>query len=222
MDLVLDILRTTIESPWVYLLVFVIAGFDSLIPVVPSETILIAAAAYAAAGIPNPVGLVLVAASGALVGDFAAHLVGRGGGSLVHRWTRSPRVRRMVERSEEIFARRGGAMLISGRFVPGGRTAATLASGILRYPRARFLAFDAAGCLTWALYSTGIGLLGGVIFDDQPLLAAALGVGIALVITGVAEITRNALARRRARAEGIDAAHRGRSNWTAWSVGVAS
>ncbi|MDN6748476.1 MAG: hypothetical protein L0L93_16000, partial [Brevibacterium sp.] len=92
MDLALDILRTTVESPWVYLLVFVIAGLDSLVPIVPSETVLIAAAAYAAAGTPNPVGLMLAAAVGALIGDFAAHLVGRGGGSLVHRSTRSPRV----------------------------------------------------------------------------------------------------------------------------------
>lgn len=222
MDIALDILAATLQSPWVYLLIFVIAGLDSLVPIVPSETVLITAAAYAAAGTPNPVVLLLAAAVGALIGDFAAHLVGRGGGSLVHRWTRSSRACRMVEHTEEIFARRGGVVLIAGRFVPGGRTATTITSGFLKYPRGRFLAFDAAGCLAWALYSTGIGLLGGVLFEDQPLLGVGMGIGIALVITGVAELTRRLLARRKARAHGDRTAHRVSADWTVPTVDVAS
>lgn len=221
MDLALDILRSTVESPWVYLLVFVIAGLDSLVPIVPSETVLITAAAYAAAGTPNPVGLISAAAVGALIGDFAGHLVGRGRGTLAHRWTRSPRISRMLGHTEELFARRGGAVLIAGRFIPGGRTATTLTSGMLNYPIPRFLAFDAAGCLAWALYSTGIGLLGGVLFEDQPLLGVGLGIGIALVITGVAEVTRRLLARRKARADGDRTAHRDPADWTVPTVDVA-
>ena len=221
MDLALDILAATLESPWVYVLVFIIAGCDSLFPIVPSETVLITAAAYAAAGTPNPVGLVLAAAVGALIGDFAAHLVGRGGRSVVFRWTRSARVHRMVEHSKGVFARRGGAALIAGRFVPGGRTAATITSGLLKYPRARFLAFDAAGCLAWAVYSTGIGVLGGVIFENRPLLAVGLGIGIAVVITGVAEVTRRLLARGRTRADGDRTTHRRSRKWTAPAADMA-
>lgn len=224
MDLALDILRTTVESPWVYLLVFVITGLDSLLPIVPAETVLITAATYAGAGAsgPNPVGLVLAAAIGALIGDFAAHLVGRGGGSLVLRLTRSPRVAQLFERTEGMFARRGGSMLIAGRFVPGGRTATTLSSGVLKYPYARFLAFDGAGCVAWALYSAGIGLLGGVVFKDQPLLGVGMGIGFALVVTGVAEITRRLLARGSARADGVRTTHRAGPDWTAPAVDVAS
>ncbi|PCC57751.1 hypothetical protein CIK58_05210 [Brevibacterium aurantiacum] len=221
MDLALDILRTTVESPWVYLLVFVIAGMDSLFPIVPSETVLITAAAYAAAGIPSPLGLLLAAVVGALIGDFAAHLVGRGGGSLVQRWTRSSRAKRLLAHTEEIFARRGGVVLIAGRFIPGGRSATTLSSGILKYPRTRFLIFDALGCLAWAIYSIGVGLLGGVLFEDQPLLGVGLGIGIALAITGVAELTRRLLARRKARADQDPAAHRDPADWTAAAVDVA-
>lgn len=221
MDLALDILRTSVESPWVYLFVFAIVGFDSLVPIVPAETVLISAATYAAAGTPNPVGLVLAAAVGALAGDVAAYLVGRGGGSLVLRWARHPRVHGLIDRTEAMFARRGGAALIAGRFVPGGRTATTVTAGMVRYPRLRFLAFDAAGCLTWALYSTGVGLLGGVIFDDQPLFAVGLGIGIALLITGVAEITGRVLARRRTRRDADPAAHRGGRDWTGQTLDVA-
>ena len=197
MDLALDILRTSAESPWVYLFVFAIASFDSLVPIVPAETVLITAATYASFGTPHPVGLILAAAVGALAGDFAAYFVGRGGASGLLRWARNPRVRALIDRSEEMFARRGGAALIAGRFVPGGRTATTVTAGVLKYSRLRFLAFDAVGCLTWALYSTGIGLLGGVIFDEQPLFAVGLGIAIALLVTAVVEVTSRVLARRR-------------------------
>lgn len=112
-------------------------------------------------------------------------------------------------------------MLIAGRFVPGGRTATTVSSGMLNYPIPRFLAFDATGCLAWALYSTGIGLLGGVLFEDQPLLGVGLGSGIALIITGVAEVTRRLLARRKARADGDRTAHRDTADWTVPTVDVA-
>ncbi|MGO2153811.1 MAG: hypothetical protein ACTH3O_07880, partial [Brevibacterium aurantiacum] len=61
MDLALDILRTTVESPRVYLLDLVIEGMDYLYPIVPSETVLITDAAYSAAGIPSPLGLLLAA-----------------------------------------------------------------------------------------------------------------------------------------------------------------
>lgn len=222
MDLALDILRTTVESPWVYLLVFVIAGLDSLLPIVPSETVLITAATYAASGAPNPVGLVLAAATGALIGDFAAHLVGRGGGSLALRLTRSPRVAQLFERTEGMFARRGGSVLIAGRFVPGGRTATTVISGVLKYPYARFLTFDAAGCVAWSLCSIGIGLLGGAVFEDQPLLGVGTGIGIALVVTGVAEVTRRFVARRKTRADGGRTAHRAAPDWTVPTIDVAS
>lgn len=221
MDLALDILRTSVESPWVYLFVFAIAGFDSLVPIVPAETVLISAATYAAAGTPNPVGLILAAAVGALTGDVAAYLVGRGGGTLVFRWTHHSRVRGLIGRTEEMFARRGGAALIAGRFVPGGRTATTVTAGMVGYSPLRFLAFDAAGCLTWALYSTGVGLLGGVVFDDQPLFAVGLGIGIALMITGVAEVTGSLLARRRTRSDTDPAAVRSGPDWTAQAVDVA-
>ena len=41
MDLALELLTVTLTSPWVYLLIVVAAALDSLVPIVPSETLLI-------------------------------------------------------------------------------------------------------------------------------------------------------------------------------------
>lgn len=198
MDFALDLIQQTLTSPWLYLLIAVVAALDSLVPIVPSETVVITAAAYAVTGSPAAVGIIAAAAVGALLGDLAAHLVGRGGSRATDRWVRSARLRRLLASTAEMFAVRGGAMLVAGRFIPGGRTATTIASGMLRYPLPRFLAVDFLGALAWAVYSTGIGLLGGAVFADQPLWGVVLGVGIALTLTGIAEVARRLRAKRRA------------------------
>lgn len=190
MDLALELLTATLTSPWVYLLIVVAAALDSLAPIVPSEALLITAATFAATGQPHPAGLVLAAAGGALLGDLAAHLVGRFAAAGVGRWRRRARIAKLLESAHTAFSRRGGTVLIAGRFVPGGRSLATIGSGLLGFPVRAFLLWDAIGSLAWALYSTGIGLIGGTLFDDRPLLGVAVGIGIALAITGSAELVR--------------------------------
>ncbi|WP_181275430.1 DedA family protein [Brevibacterium oceani] len=230
MDLAFELLSTVLTSPWVYLLIAVAASLDSLVPVVPSETLLISAAAFAAAGEPHPAGLVLAAAIGALVGDLAAHLVGRFARSRMRRsrthrvrlpqprqqrallqrarlqlarlhWARlSKHAAGMTGAARSVFTDRGDSALIAGRFIPGGRTLTTIGSGMLGFPLRRFLLWDGIGCLVWAVYSTGIGLLGGTVFEDQPLLGVAVGIGIALGTTATGEVFRRLRSSRTRRA----------------------
>lgn len=101
----------------------------------------------------------------------------------------------MFARTETLFSLRGGSLLIVGRFIPGGRTA-TITSGVLEYPFGGFFAFDSIGALAWAVYSTGVGLFGGVIFEDRPLLGVAMG--IALGLTSLTEAVRRVAGRRAA------------------------
>lgn len=208
MDMVLDILRTLAESPWVFALVFVVTALDSLFPIVPAETVLITAATYAVSGTPHPLGLIVAATIGAVIGDFASHCVGRGGGRLGERWMKRDRMKAIVDRSESMFRRRGGLMLIVGRFIPGGRTATTITSGVLHYPRRKFLLADAIGSLAWAVYSCAIGFLGAMIVEDQPLLGVAMGIGLALAITGIVELLRRVFARRARRGQASPRAER--------------
>lgn len=196
MDFAFEALTSTLTSPWVYALIALAAALDSLLPIVPSETLLISAASFAAAGVPHPLGLIAAATLGALVGDLAAHLVGRSGSRRLHRWSALPRWQRLFASAQEMFARRGGSMLIVGRFVPGGRTATTIGSGMLGFRIRDFLLFDGIGSLAWAVYSTGIGLLGGKLFEGQPVLGVLTGIGVALAVSAVIEILRRIIAAR--------------------------
>ena len=95
---------------------------------------------------------------------------------------------------------RGGVILLAARFLPGGRTATTLACGGIGYPPARFRRFVAAAGLLWAVYTTLLGYLGGRMFADRPLLAVLTGLGVAAAVGVVLEVARRLLRRRSDRA----------------------
>ena len=185
-------------SGWAYLIVFLLAFFDSIVPVVPSETAVITAGVVAASGDLSLPAVIVVAALGAFLGDNAAYWIGRRFGSrVVDRFFSGEKSRRRIEWAKEQLAERGGQLIVVARFIPGGRTAVTLSAGLVRYPWGRFVAFDIVAALFWALYASLLGYFGGHAFENQPwkglLLALALGLGLG----GVIEAVRWVLRRRR-------------------------
>src|SRR5699024_2438128 len=97
---------------------------------------------------------------------------------------------------------RGGSIIVTARFIPGGRTATSLTSGMIGYPRPRFIAFCLLAGLAWAVFIIGIGMAGGYVFQERPLLGVLLGVGLALVLSTLIGHLQN---RRTARsAEGLE------------------
>lgn len=198
MDL-LDLLHDTMSSPWVYLAIFAIAVLDGFFPVVPSETAVITAGVFAASGAPYLPAVILVAAAGALVGDHISYAIGRGGGTrLLDRLPPDGRRRAAIDRARRGISTRGGLILTVARYIPGGRTAVTLTMGAVRYPRRRFLAFDALAASSWGLYSALVGYVGGLAFEQDPLRGLLLGLGLALTVTVVVEVVRWLRNRRRA------------------------
>src|SRR5262249_17215887 len=67
------------------------------------------------------------------------------------RFARGERARASLAWAERQLRERGGELIVIARFIPAGRTAVTLSAGILRYPYRRFIVFDAAAALFWAL-----------------------------------------------------------------------
>ncbi|MDO3703945.1 DedA family protein [Micromonospora sp. C28SCA-DRY-2] len=201
MDSVLDLLHQTMSSPWVYLALFTIAVVDGFFPVVPSETAVITAGVFAATGQPDLPAVIAVAAAGALVGDHVSYAVGRhGGGRLLARLPGDGRRRAAYEWARRGIATRGGLILTVARYIPGGRTAVTMTMGAARFPRRRFLVFDALAAGSWGVYSALVGYLGGLAFEQDPIRGLLLGLGLALTVTLVVEVTRWLVGRRRAAA----------------------
>ena len=83
----IDLAQLDISSPVSYLIAVLVPALDALIPVLPSETAVIAlGVATAGSTDPRIAVLVALAALGAFLGDNAAYLVGRRFGPAVSRW----------------------------------------------------------------------------------------------------------------------------------------
>lgn len=186
------------DSPWTYGVVFLFAALDAVFPIVPSETAVVTAGALSASGDLHLPLIILVAASGAILGDNIAYLIGRCFKGFVHDRVFSGSRRRHLDRAERALLERGGYLIVIGRFIPGGRTAVAFASGALRYPWKRFILWDVVAGLVWGTYSAVIGYVGGTAFEDNPLYGILLALGIAFSIAGVLEGYRWWRKRRRA------------------------
>lgn len=197
MDVINDFVVQAAASPWIFLVMFGTAVIDGVFPPIPSETVLVAAAAVAAASQAYPTIALLcaVAALGAVIGDNLAYALGRGLGTTRFAWMRRPRVAAIFAHAQQGLAHRGAPLILGARYIPVGRVAVNVSAGALGYPWRRFLPLSILAGSTWAIYSAAIGVLAGKWLEGQPLLSAALGVGVAVVI-GIA-IDRAMAARRR-------------------------
>lgn len=196
MDILNDLIMQAIASPWLYLVLFAVTIVDGFFPPVPSETVLVAAAAVAAStGEGNLLLLGAVAAIGAAIGDNVAFLIGRGLGTTRFAWMRRPRVAAAFAHAQHALDRRSATLILGARYIPVGRVAVNMSAGALDFPWRRFLPLSLIAGISWSVFSLVIGLLAGAWIKDQPLLSAGLGIVIALIIGLV--IDRIAAARRR-------------------------
>ena len=174
-----------------YLVVFIAAAADVLIPIVPSETIVITAGVLAAGGDLSIWLLVPSAALGAMVGDNICFWLGRRfGDRLTRRLFRGPKGAERLASAQSAIAHHGAVFVIVGRFIPGGRTASTFAAGTLHMSWPRFFVADAVAGILWALYSSLLGYAGGRTFEDSSWKPFAVSLGVAALVGLGIEVAR--------------------------------
>jgi membrane protein DedA with SNARE-associated domain len=163
---------------------------------VPGETALLGAAVLAGTGHLALWAVIAVAATAAILGDNLGFVIGRRGGRrLMLRNGRCERWRRRsLAQAECFFARHRHRAVFLARWVPVARYLTPLTAGAAAMPWRRFLAYNAAGALTWCLSLACLAAFAG------PAAAASIsGLGLAATAAGaLAGAVRAVLARRRA------------------------
>jgi membrane-associated protein len=177
-------------SPWTYAFLFGIAALDVIFPVVPSETSVILGGVLAGSGDLVLVLVIALAAAGAILGDNVSYLIGRTlGDRIVARFFQGER-RKRIDWAEMQIRERGPYLIVVGRFIPGGRTAITLAAGLLEMPWRKFIVFDVAAGIVWATYAALLGYVGGRTFEENPLYGFLIAFAVALAVTCAVEAYR--------------------------------
>jgi membrane protein DedA with SNARE-associated domain len=187
---------------WTYPLIFSVAAVDAFFPLVPSETVVIIGGNLSASdGLHLPV-VILAAWAGAVLGDNVSYAIGTYlGERTVRRWFSGEKSQRRLEWAERALQTRGGYIILVARFIPGGRTVITFASGYARRFRwRRFIVFDAIAGLAWATYASLLGYVGGKTFENHPWWGLGFALAGALTLSLLVELGRWLWSRRRTRA----------------------
>jgi membrane protein DedA with SNARE-associated domain len=165
-----------------YLVIFAMAALDVIIPILPSETVVVLGGVLAWQGRLHLAIVLLVAAAGAMIGDHLSYGIGRGTERLgrAHRRAATGKIARLQSWASHELDHHGPVVLVVARFIPGGRTASTFV--------ARFTPVTVLACLLWAAFGSALGYLGGTTFHDNTLIATALGVGLGAAVAGIVEL----------------------------------
>ncbi len=192
-------------STYGYWGIAIAVGLESMGMPVPGETVLIAAAVYAATTHHLNIGLVITgAAAGAILGDNIGFWIGRElGFRILLRYGRYVGLNEgRLKLGQYLFLRHGGKVVFFGRFIAVLRTLAALLAGANRMRWPRFLFFNAAGGVAWAAgYGIIAYMLGSAaqqLLGEIALVAVAVAV---IVITAAVVVGRRHVQRLKDEAE---------------------
>ena len=163
-----------------------IVAAESMGVPLPGETGLITAAIFAGETHRLNIWLVVAsAAAGAFTGGAVGYLVGRtlGHRFLIKHGAKLGMDARRIKLGQYLFKHHGGKVVFFGRFVALLRTYAAFLAGTMKMPWPRFLVFNAAGGIVWALvYGLGFYYFGSALTSLRApadiALAAAAVIGV--------------------------------------------
>jgi membrane-associated protein len=155
---------------WTYAVLFLIVFCETglvVTPFLPGDSLLFAIGALSATGALDPVVVIVLLATAAILGDTVNYAAGAYLGPKVFRWESSRFFKREhLERTRLFYEKYGAKTIIIARFVPIVRTFAPFVAGIGRMEYRRFLLYNVAGGIVWVVAF----VLAGYFFGNIPLV----------------------------------------------------
>jgi membrane protein DedA with SNARE-associated domain len=176
-----------IEDYGLLILFVIVAAESSGIPV-PGETALITSGVLASQGHFDIQWVIVVAAAAAIIGDNIGYWIGRKGGTkLLDRWAFTRRLRdKYMPPARRFFDAHGGKTIFLARFVVVLRIFGAWIAGITHMPWWRFLLWNAAGGICWAvlvgLVAYFLGHAAADAIQKWGLIGAGVAAGIAVLL----------------------------------------
>lgn len=182
-DQIVAWVETLMTLPVFYPVLALIVLVDCLFPLIPSETVITLAGAWAGSrGVPNLWVVIQVSVVAAVIGDNICYLLGTRLIGFVERTPDDSARGKAIGWVRRNLRRRAGTTIIVARFIPWARWFMTIMLGSVRYPWRKFIFYDTVGVVIWALQASLIGYLGGYLFRDHPLIGLLVGVTAGTVV----------------------------------------
>ncbi len=165
---------------WTYAVLFAIVFAETgfvVTPFLPGDSLIFAAATFAARGVLDPWLLWLVISAAGIIGDGVNYAIGHYIGPRV--FTEDVRFlkREYLDRAHEFFEKYGGKAVILARFVPIVRTFVPFVAGAGSMTYSKFVVYNVVGAFAWV----GLFDLLGYFFGNIP----AVEKNFSLVIFGI-------------------------------------
>ncbi|MDX2058119.1 MAG: DedA family protein [Gemmatimonadales bacterium] len=179
------------------LIVFAETGLVVL-PLLPGDSLLFAAGAFAGLGSLDPWVLFGLLSAMAIVGDTVNYWVGSWIGPRAFsgeiRWLK----KEYLDRTHAFFERHGGKTIILARFVPIVRTFAPFVAGVGSMTYSKFLTYNVVGGVVWV----GLFVWAGYFFGNLPVVRENFGmvIGAIILISVLPMVVEVIRARRESRA----------------------
>jgi membrane-associated protein len=149
---------------WTYGLLFFIIFMETgfvITPFLPGDSLIFAAATFAAQGAFNPWLLFILLATAAVVGDNVNYWIGHAIGARAYtgevKWIK----KEYMHRTQAFYEKHGGMTIFMARFVPIIRTFSPFVAGVSKMPYGYFLTWDIIGGTTWVATFTLLGYFFG-------------------------------------------------------------
>jgi membrane-associated protein len=185
---------------WTYGILFAIVFCETglvVTPLLPGDSLLFAAGAFAARGALDPVGLSLLLVLAAVLGDTVNYWIGHAiGPRAFHNPDSRIFKKEYLDRTHRFYERYGGRTIIIARFVPIVRTFAPFVAGVGTMSYARFMSFNVVGGAAWVL----LFVWGGYWFGTIPIVERNFTlVVLAIIVLSVMPMVFEWLRHRRER-----------------------
>lgn len=177
---------------WTYALLFIVIFIETgfvVTPFLPGDSLIFAAATFAALGSLNVVLLFVLLAVAAVLGDTVNYWIGHYLGDRAYniRWIK----KEYLERTHAFFERHGGKTIFLARFVPIIRTFAPFVAGIGRMSYGYFISYNVFGGIAWVGLFTAAGyLFGNIPFIRDHFSLVIMGIVVVSVLPMVIEAIR--------------------------------
>jgi membrane-associated protein len=182
---------------WTLVFLFLIIFFETgvvVTPFLPGDSLIFAAATFAARGSIDPWALFILLTIAAIAGDTVNYWIGHRVGARAYtgeiKWIK----KEYMARTHEFFEKYGGKTIFLARFVPFIRTFAPFVAGVSQMPYGFFLRWNVIGGVVWVAIFTALGYFFGNIPIVQQNFELVI---VAIILISVIPAVVEALKARR-------------------------